>query len=88
MLEADSWAGASDSFVHEPAPPLHSINVLELPTEMLLAVLEWLLRVGPVVLLGAVSRVCMRMRAVCGVRKVNWSRAKGALMLAVRHWYH
>ena len=52
----------------EPAPP-HSINLLELPTEMLLAVLEWLVTLDPIVLLGSVPGVCRRMRAVCdGVR--------------------
>ena len=45
------------------------MNLLELPTEMLLAVLEWLVKLDPIVLLGSVPGVCRRMRALCaGVR--------------------
>lgn len=48
-------------------PPLlpHSINLLELPTNVLVRILEFLLALGPITLLGAVPAVCRRMRAVC-----------------------
>ncbi len=39
--------------------------LLELPTEMLLKILEWLLKLDPIVLLGSVPGVCRRMRALC-----------------------
>ncbi len=59
------------------------MNLLELPTEMLLAVLEWLVKLDPVVLLGSVPGVCRRMRALCaGVRgefdlRGDWERLDG-----------
>ena len=63
------FAPAAPAVVPDPVPPPHSINLLELPTEMLLAVLEWLVKLDPIVLLGAVPGVCRRMRALCaGVR--------------------
>ena len=47
----------------------HSINLLDLPTEMLLTILERLLALDPITLLGSIPMVCRRMRAVCaGVR--------------------
>ena len=62
-------AARPPAVVREPAPPPNSINLLDLPTEMLLAVLEWLVKLDPIVLLGAVPGVCRRMRALCpGVR--------------------
>ena len=72
--------------VPEPVPPSvppRCINLLELPTEMLLAVLEWLPKMDPLVLLGAVPGVCRRIRALCaGVRgefdlRGEWARLDG-----------
>ncbi len=52
--------------VEEVVPPaLRSIKLLELPTEVLLLILESLLAVGPITLLGSVPGVCRRLRAVC-----------------------
>ena len=90
-------AARSPAVVREPAPP-HSINLLDLPTEVLLLILEQLLALDPITLLGAVPGVCKRMRAVCDgvrgefdlrgewarLRMGNWSGAKGALMSAGR----
>ena len=98
MRRSKRLSARAPAVVPEPVPPPHSINLLELPTEMLLAVLEWLLRVDPVVLLGAVPGVCRRIRALCeGVRgefdlRGEWERldgrnsrgAKGALAAAAR----
>ncbi len=52
--------------VEEAVPPApRSIKLLELPTEVLLLILESLLAVGPITLLGAVPGVCRRLRALC-----------------------
>ena len=71
------------------------MKLLELPTEMLLAVLEKLLEIGPVTLLGSVPGVCRRFRVLCsGVhgyfdlrsefgRLDKWSEIQGALNSAV-----
>lgn len=49
-----------------------SINLLDLPTEMLLMILEELLKIDPVTLLGSVPRVSRQVRALTlGVRG-NW----------------
>ena len=50
--------------VEEQVPP-HSINLLELPTEMLLLILERLLRRDPVTLATVVPAVCRRLRGLC-----------------------
>ena len=81
--------------VPEPVPPSvppHCINLLELPTEMLLAVLEWLVKLDPFVLLGSVPGVCRRMRAVCdGVRgefdlRGEWGRLDSRDERGLREW--
>ena len=41
------------------------LTLSQLPNEMWLLILEWLLRVDPVTLLGSVPGVCRRMRALC-----------------------
>ena len=94
-----SKAARCSTSAPESAPP-HSISLLELPTEMLLAVLEWLVKLDPITLLGSVPGLCRRMRAVCaGVRgefnlRGQWGRldgrnsrgAKGALAAASLHF--
>ena len=42
-----------------------SIKLLDLPTKVLLLILESLLAVGPITLLGSVPGVCRRLRALC-----------------------
>ena len=60
-------AARAPAVVREPAPPPHPSNLLDLPMEvLLLLILKSLLTLGPIRLLGAVSGVCRRMRAVCG----------------------
>jgi len=69
------------------------MKLLELPPEMLLAVLEWLVKLDPIVLLGSVPGVCRRMRVLCqGVHGsfdmrskfegMNWDVIQGALTSA------
>ena len=46
--------------------------LLELPPEMLLQILEWLVKLDPIVLLGSVPGVCKRMRGLCSGVHGRW----------------
>lgn len=75
-------------------PDSDNINLLDIPLEMLLLILEWLVRIGSITLLGSVPGVCRRMRAICPLVRgrfdirCEWEkigyRGRGRLEAAVR----
>ena len=73
------------------------MNLLELPTEILLLILERMVKLDPITLLGSVPGVCKRLRALCsGVHGtfdlrsefegMNWDVIQGALTSAALHF--
>ena len=47
-------------------PPQEGCALLDLPNEVLLIILEWVLRLDPLTLLGSVPAVCLGLRSLCG----------------------
>ena len=73
------------------------MNLLELPMEMMLLILKWMVKLDPITLLGSVPGVCKQMRVMCsGVHgtfdlrsefeEVNWDVIQGALTSAALHF--